>query len=133
MPTVDSLLDTDVLIEYLRGTPAAAGWLADRSGDVPGIPYVSALEVLQGARNGRELQRLRQWLGDFACIPPEPEDAGVALRLYETHALRSGCGILDCLIGALAARLSVPIYTFNTKHLGCLDGVDARRPYERAG
>ena len=129
MPTVDSLLDTDVLIESLRGTPASAGWLAERADAVPGIPYIAALEVLQGAWNARELRRLREWLAAFACIPPEAEDADAALRFYQDHALGFGCGILDCLIGALAARLGVPLYTFNTKHLGCLGGVDARRPY----
>jgi len=31
----------------------------------------------------------------------------------------------------VARRLQVPIYTFNTKHMGVLPGVDARMPYER--
>ena len=131
MPEVDFLLDSDVVIDWLRDGPGAKDWLARQGQSVPGIPYLVTFEILQGARNQAELVRLREGLTTFVVLPPEPADAAVAEDLFVKHHLSDGPGLLDCLIGALALRLDKPIYTFNLRHLGVFAGVDARIPYER--
>jgi predicted nucleic acid-binding protein len=45
------LLDTDVLIDCLRGMPAAKLWLASAAGEAFGVPGVVAMELLVGSRD----------------------------------------------------------------------------------
>jgi predicted nucleic acid-binding protein len=131
VPEIDFLIDTDVTIECFSGSPNAGEWLSKQEPLTLGIPYVVALEVLIGARNAREMTELRRQLGRFALVLPEPHDGVKAMELFADHHLRDGVGSNDCLLGALASRIAVPLYTFNVKHLGVLEGVDARRPYAR--
>jgi len=126
---VDFLLDTAVLVEWLRGRSAAKNWLAGQGSQRPGIPYIVRLELLQGARDKREIRAISNALAPFLAIAPESVDADVAEAFFLKHALSDGVGILDCLIGAVALRLQTPIYSFNTKHLGVFENVDVRVPY----
>jgi predicted nucleic acid-binding protein len=101
MADVDFLTDTDVLIEFLRGSAKAADWLKANQEQALGIPVLAFMEILQGARSRREQQMLVK------------------------------VGILDCLIAATAIRIGKPFYTFNLKHFQVFPALDAREPYER--
>ena len=48
MAEPDLLLDSDVLIEILRGTPEAGDWLNAHTDQVLGIPVIVRMEILQG-------------------------------------------------------------------------------------
>ncbi len=51
-------LDTDVLIDYQRGLPAAATWLRASSSQIFAIPGIVAMELVVGCRNKEDL---RMW------------------------------------------------------------------------
>src|ERR1700736_850773 len=55
-------LNTDVLVDCLRGTPAAKAWLEHASTEVLGIPGVVAMELLIGCRNRAESEKLQKFL-----------------------------------------------------------------------
>ena len=71
------LLDTDVMVDYLRGHPPARTWLASYAEPIA-LPGLVAMELLQGCRNlvdqrrlERELQRfILHWptAGDRQCL-----------------------------------------------------------------
>ncbi|OFV81279.1 MAG: hypothetical protein A2W26_06005 [Acidobacteria bacterium RBG_16_64_8] len=48
------LVDSDVLVDFFRGSPQAADWLSANSDAVVGIPVIVLLELLQGARGAAE-------------------------------------------------------------------------------
>jgi predicted nucleic acid-binding protein len=125
------LLDSDVLIDFFRGSPQAADWMSANSDVVLGIPVIVLMELLQGARGAAEQASIRERLQAFSVQHLETGDSQRALEWFAAYRLRHGTGIMDCLIGAIAARLSVPFYTFNVRHFGPIAGVDARQPYER--
>jgi hypothetical protein len=125
------LLDSDVLIDFFRGSPQAADWLSTNRDAVIGIPVIVLMEVLQGARSAAEQGSIREQLEAFSVQHLETGDSQRALEWFATYRLSHGTGIMDCLIGAIAARLSVPFYTFNVRHFGPIAGVHARQPYER--
>lgn len=56
------LVDTDVLVDCLRGTPPAKAWLERASTEVLGIPGVVAMELLIGCRNRAEIEKLQKFL-----------------------------------------------------------------------
>jgi len=65
------LLDTDVLIDCLRGTPAARVWLEQAESQAFQVPGVVAMELLMGCRNKVELERAR-----CATLPPSAAYVG---------------------------------------------------------
>ena len=67
------LLDTDVLVDFLRGYPPAVAWLGNYPGPVA-LSGLVAMEILQGCRNGAEQQRVQQELNRFALYWPRLAD-----------------------------------------------------------
>jgi predicted nucleic acid-binding protein len=124
------LLDTDVLIEILRGRPKAGAWLRSISNCTIRIPVFAYLEVLLGARDKRELEKLKKELSCFAMAETRTGDSRIATTWFERFRLSNGVGIIDCFLGAIALRENVPLYTFNVKHYRCLEGIMVRVPYK---
>ncbi len=125
------LLDTDVLIEILRGQPKAASWLKVQGPQIVGLPVLACMEVLQGARNQREQRQIARQIKRYSLIHLEKQDSEQALTWFEMYHLSHGIGIMDCLVASSATRLGLPFYTFNTKHYRVLPNLDAQVPYKR--
>ena len=64
------LVDTDVLIECLRGSVTARNWLQGAPKETFGIPGVVAMELLMGCRNQPDLQQTRKFLSTFTVVGP---------------------------------------------------------------
>jgi predicted nucleic acid-binding protein len=131
MADVDFLTDTDVLIEFLRGSARAGMWLRTNQGEVLGIPVLALMEILQGARNRRDQRMLAKQLNAYTIIHLDRGDSEQALSWFEEFHLSHDVGILDCFIAAIAVRIGKPFYTFNLKHFQVFPVLDAREPYER--
>lgn len=131
MSDVDVVLDTDVLIEILRGADQAKTWLAGIESSVIGIPVFVWMEILLGARDKQEQQALAADLARYTILHLESDDSPRAQQWFVQFHLSHGIGILDCLIATIPVRLSKPLYTFNLKHFQIIPGLDARAPYQR--
>jgi predicted nucleic acid-binding protein len=131
MSDADLVLDTDVLIEILRGNSRAGTWLATIESFVIGIPVIAWMEILIGARDKQEQRVLAAQLTRYRLLHLESGDSERARQWFEQFHLRHGVGILDCLIAAIAVRLAKPFYTFNLKHFRVIPGLEAQAPYER--
>lgn len=124
-------LDTDVLVDCLRGTAAARRWLEASVGETFYVPGSVAMELLVGCQNQADLQRTQKFLGAFEIVWPEAAEFAKAYELLATHRLTSGLSIPDCLIASLALSRSARLYTFNLKHFRVIAGLDAQEPYSR--
>src|SRR5271170_1508471 len=87
------LIDTDVLVECLRGSTAANNWLRSLSKEPFAIPGIAAMELIVGCRNQAELQQIRKFLGAFAVAWPDAAESAQAYELLTTHRLASGISI----------------------------------------
>jgi tRNA(fMet)-specific endonuclease VapC len=125
------LLDTDVLIECLRGSAAAKDWLDALNDDLFCVPGVVASELIIGCRNQGELQQVQKLLQSFVVAWPEATEFELSYRLLVTHRLSSGLGIPDALIAATALSRTARLYTFNLKHFQIIPGLDVQPPYQR--
>lgn len=65
---MNALLDTDVIIDVLRGNPNAQSWLASTSATIFAIPGVTPMELIMGCRNQGELYRLQHFLNTFSGV-----------------------------------------------------------------
>jgi tRNA(fMet)-specific endonuclease VapC len=133
MNDADLVLDTDVLIEILRGDGQAAEWLVSVESLVIGIPVIVWMEILAGARDKQEQRVFTEQLAQYSTLHLESGDSKRARQWFEQFHLSHGVGILDCLIAAIAFRLGKPFYTFNLKHFQVIPGVHVHPPYERSG
>jgi predicted nucleic acid-binding protein len=124
-------LDTDILVECLRGSAAAKSWLGAMSSQPFEIPGVVVLELVMGCRDGAELQQVRKFLGAFKVAWPEASEFASAYDLLAAHRLSSGLSIPDCLIAAMALSRGARLYTFNLKHFKAVPRLDAQQPYAR--
>ena len=126
----DLFLDTNVLIDYLRGYAPAIRFLAERQhADRFLCSVVTAFELHKGCRDAGEQARLDRVLRSFTIVPIEPDDSLRGLEWFRQWRLSHGVGMLDCLIGAAARRLGAPFFTRDEDHFSLFPDLDLRAPY----
>jgi predicted nucleic acid-binding protein len=110
------LFDTDVVIWCFRGVAKAA--LAIEKDPSPTISVITYMELVQGARDKKELKTISSFLKDLRIpILPLSENIGHRASIYmEEHALKNGMAMADSLIAATATELSLVLCTGNAKH-----------------
>ena len=118
------LVDTDVLIWYLRGNDKAKEI-------IDGLPsfsisVITYMELVQGMRNKRELTELRRALRDWKAkiIYINEEISSKAMFLVERHFLSDSMQLADALIASTALTNGMPILTGNDKHYKVLTQLD---------
>lgn len=120
------LIDTDVLIWYLRGNERAAKVID--SGNPFAISAVTYMELVQGMRDKAELRALRaalrQWRAPVLQI--DESVSSRAMFYVERHFLSGAVRMADALIGATAAGHGMTLLTGNTKHYKPLADVDLK-------
>ena len=131
MSDADLVVDTDVLIEILRGDGRAGEWLASVESFLIGIPVIVWMEILVGARDKQEQRGMIGHLAGYTILHLESGDTERARQWFEQFHLSHGVGILDCLIAAIAIRLGKPFFTFNLKHFQVIPRLEVQAPYER--
>jgi predicted nucleic acid-binding protein len=62
------LLDTGVLMECLRGRPAAREWLASAPSEAFGVPGVVAMELLVDCRNQSDQRQVEKFMTQFPIL-----------------------------------------------------------------
>ncbi len=67
-------LDSDVLIDCLRGTSEAREWLTNTGTDSFQIPGIVAMELVVGCQNKAELKRTKRFLEVFEVVWPEADE-----------------------------------------------------------
>ena len=106
------LIDTSAWVEFLRDTGSAVCNRVDHrlDGDIATCHPVR-MELLAGARDEHHLGDLRGLLARGSLLTTEPADYEAAAALY--RACRGGGEtvrkLIDCLIGATAIRMSIPV------------------------
>ncbi len=102
------LLDTNILIDVLRGKRAALAWLEQQK--QPSISVITWIEVLVGCREG-ETSTVHGWLEGFPRLPLDGAIAGETVRLRQRHGLK----IPDAIILATARCGALTLATRNVK------------------
>jgi predicted nucleic acid-binding protein len=123
------LIDTDVLIDYLRGQPQAVSYLEDEEATL----HVSAItlgELYAGVREGRERSALESFITAFLILSVEPETAIQGGLLCRDYRKSHGVGLADALVAATAMQHELELVTLNQKHYPMLKSV--RVPYQKA-
>ena len=121
------LIDTDVIIWYLRGNEKAFKTIENL--ETFNISVVTYMELVQGMRNKKELNSLRQaihaWNSKILYITEEI--SAKAMFVVEQHFLSHSMQLADALIGSTAVAHGLPLLTGNDKHYKIMKGVQIKR------
>ena len=122
------LIDTDVLIDYLREQPDAVAYLEGRVEHLL-VSTITIAELYSGVREGAERQSLDTLLPFFEEVDVDVEIAikgGLFRRGYrKSHNL----GLADALIAATADVKQATLVTLNKKHFPMLQDISV--PYHK--
>lgn len=124
-------LDTDVLIDVLRGFAPAAAWLRALDNERLYVPGYAAMELVQGCADKRELQRTQRVIGGLAIVWPTASDCNRALSDFARLRLPHGVGMIDCLVAHTAIGYGLQLATFNARHYAHIPHVVLIEPYSR--
>lgn len=108
------LIDTTVLIDYLRGNGRANKFLNGL--DEVNCSLITAAELYQGARNKIEQRLIDRILTQTKIISLTPEIGNQALQLTKNYSISFGIQISDALIAATAIKNSFILVSSNVKH-----------------
>lgn len=120
------LIDTNVLIWYLRGNEKARTTIEKH--DSFYISVVTYIELVQGMRDKKELKLLRAALRRWnARIIYINEDVSTKAMFYvEQHYLSHSIELADSLIAATAVVNDLELLTGNYKHYQVIKDLDTQ-------
>lgn len=122
------VVDTDVLIDYLRDQPGAVAFLEGCEQPLA-VSVVSVAELYVGVREGEERQRLDAFVAAFASLPLERETAVRAGLWRRRYGPSHGTGLADALIAASVEGAGATLATLNRRHFPML--ADVLVPYAK--
>ncbi len=110
------VIDTNMLVDVLRGVPMAVAALERRADDEVVVPSMVRFEVLAGARPS-EMSSIESLLDVCIDAPVDASIADEAARLARRY-MRSHSGIdpIDYVVAATARLLGAELLTRNVKH-----------------
>ncbi len=124
------LLDTDMLIEYLRGRREAVRYLEELTSDLY-LSVISVAELFAGVKGDEEEEEegsLKQFLLAFTVLPVTERVARRGGLYRRDFSPSHGTGLADALIAATAEENGARLVTFNRRHFPM---VEVTVPYER--
>ena len=121
------IVDTDVLIWYFGGNPKAEKCLLN-SQEIS-ISAVTLMELIQGAKNKRELNLINKFLHENAIrVYYINEEINLhAIHLLEGYTLSHGTEWGDALIAATVLYHGEKLLTANIKHYAPLPNIELKK------
>ncbi len=122
----EDLVDTDILIWYLRGEQKAYDLIHSLNGfNISSITY---MELIQGIRNKTELKILKNTLKnwDIKTLYISEEISAKALFYVEEYFLSHSMQLADALIGTTATSYGLTLHTANDKHYKIIKGLNIK-------
>ena len=120
---VRMLIDTDVLIWFLRGRNSALD--AIRRCPSVELSAVNYMELVQGVRDSHELRMLLRTvrINGWRIIPLTESISHRATWYVESYALSDGMRVADALIAASAVQSGATLMTANVRHYRCIPDI----------
>ena len=121
----DILIDTDVVIDYLRSRDKASTALIkmiDRF-DVS-ISSITEFELFLGARTERHINDLEMLFNEMDVLPFDFGCGRIAASIWhDLESRHQHVEIKDIFIASIAIRNDISLFTFNKKHFSAMPEV----------
>ena len=123
------VVDTDVLIDYLRDQPLAVAFLEGTEHPLA-TSVITIAELYAGVRDGQERQRLDAFVAAFDVLDLDLQSAQCAGLWRRQYGPSHGTGLADGLIAACAEAAGATLVTLNRRHFPML--AEVLVPYAKA-
>jgi predicted nucleic acid-binding protein len=116
------LIDSCIVIDYINGDEEIERKIKKVS--KPCINFIIEMELMQGARNKRELQIIKKKLEIFWLLPMQDEIAKLSSLLIDTYSLSHNLEIPDGIIASTALIYNLPLFTHNIKDFRFIPNIE---------
>ncbi|MGA3290778.1 MAG: type II toxin-antitoxin system VapC family toxin [Candidatus Bathyarchaeia archaeon] len=130
METNRTIIDTDILIDFLRNKAEAVGFVTQFEARkmVLATTAINAFELYYGAHKSRQsvqtLQATKKLLERLVLLPLTPRSAQKAGRIYAELELEGQpIGLRDTFIAAIALTRRCTVATRNAEHFKKIKGL----------
>jgi len=114
-------VDSCVVIDFSKNIPTVTERLSHITS--PCMNFIVEMELLQCARNKRDLIAIQQKLERFSLLNIAPEVEQLATKLISTFNLSHGLTIGDAIIAATCLTYDIPLWTYNQKDFKYIPGI----------
>jgi predicted nucleic acid-binding protein len=121
------LLDSDVLMDVSRGNPGAIKYV-DSLAESWALSQVTAMELIVGARDKRDLATIDAFLSVYPVVPLSDGIGTGAYRILKIYAKSHGLHVFDSLVAATAMEQGLTLVTLNGKHFRMIEGLQVEVP-----
>lgn len=122
------LIDTDVLIDYLRSRAEAVTYIESLTEPLM-MSAITLAELYAGVRDGAERAALDAFAGAFTVLPVDDEVAVQGGLYRRDYGKSHNVGLADAWIAATAETAQASLVTLNDKHFPMLSNVTV--PYQK--
>ena len=110
-----NLLDTDVLIDYLRGLPQAVAFVRTLDSSIC-FSSITVAEVYCGVKGADEEEKIKELFAHVPVIPFDLSIAREAGRLVAAYHKSHKLSLPDALIAASCVQTGATLQTLNVRH-----------------
>lgn len=119
------LLDTDVLVDYLRGNHHGAAFINAHADRII-LSAIVVAELYAGVKGDDEHAALDRFVSLFRVVPVDAEIAKIGGLYKRRYAKSNGIGLADAIIAASAITEKADLKTLNVKHYPYVQKVRSR-------
>jgi len=116
------LIDTDVMIDFLRGHPKAVALVKKHSSRII-LSSIVIAELYAGVRGDEELDTLDNLVSLFRVIPVSPSLARAGGLNRRDYSKAHGVGLADAIVAATCEAENAELKTLNIKHYPMIKGL----------
>jgi predicted nucleic acid-binding protein len=116
------LVDTDVLIDFLRGNDKAITFIDEFSPHII-LSSIVVAELYAGVKGANELSVLDNFVSLFRVVPIDSEIAKAAGVYKRDFGKSHGVGLADAILAATADKETAELKTLHVKHYPMIKGL----------
>jgi len=122
------LCDTCVIIDFMSGRSQLLNDLINNDA-ILFVNSIIEMELLQGALDKNELQRIEKKLEPFRLLIMQQTIFDLATQFIREYRLSHGLALPDAVIGATAIYYQMPLLTYNRKDFKFLPAIHLADDY----
>ena len=121
----ERLPDTNIFIAILKGDVKLKNLVENSDSAINTIVY---LELIQGAKNKTEVNKIEKYLNRFELIHFDKNVSQKSIKLTRTYSKSHGLMLPDAVIAATCLEKDLTLMTFNVKDFRFIKDLKTLKP-----
>jgi len=117
------ICDTNIFIHFLNNDIKTIEILKIIGIENIAMSVVTAMELLQGMGNKKELEKMKKTIKQYNIIDFNDSVSKLTFEFIKSYSLSNKLQIPDAIIGATAVIYNLPLFTYNIKDFKFLPNI----------